>query len=313
MKQRPCGQSGLTLSELTLGLWHNFGDATTQDQCKKMIATALDLGITAFDLADNYGPPPGAAETLFGATLKAHFAAHRDEMVITTKAGHLMWPGPYGDGGSRKHLIAGINQSLRRLQLDYVDIFYHHRPDPNTPLEESLGALADIVRSGKALYVGISKYSAADTQRAIAFFKETRTPFVINQHRYSLFVRDIEREILPLCTEQQVGVTVFSTLAQGLLTDKYLREIPVDSRMASQSPFLNQRDLTPERLNQIADLNQLALDHGYTLAQMALLWTLRHPIVCSAIIGARTTEQLRDNAAALDLPPLPPSLLEAIG
>ncbi len=303
-----CGASGLKLSRLSLGFWQAFGDATSPESLGKRVTTAFDLGICSFDLADNYGPPPGSAERHFGEWLSREFAAHRDEITITTKAGHLMWDGVYGDGGSRKHLMAGIDQSLRRMKLDYVDIFYHHRPDPETPEEESWQALVDIVRAGKALYVGLSKYSAEALQRAKTFFKAQHVPLIIHQVRYSLLQRDIEATVLPTSAACGMGVAVFSTLAQGLLTERYLNGIPEGSRIAQGSVFLKASQLTEDYLRKITALRDLVRPAGYSVADFALRWALRNPSVTTAIIGASTAEQIKANVAALALPEPDPSL-----
>ncbi len=312
MRYNRCGRSGLLLPALTLGLWHNFGDEAGDEACVRLIAAAFDHGITHFDLADNYGPPPGSAESRFGACFERHFKAHRDEVVVATKAGHLMWPGPYGDWGSRKHLLAGLDQSLRRLRLEYVDIFYHHRPDPETPLEESLGALATAVRSGKALYAGISKYSPEATIRAAAFFREERIPFIVHQARYNMFNREIEASLLPAAAREGLGVVAFSALAQGLLTDKYLGGIPEGSRIAKGSPFLTSEALTAERLDRIRRLDAFARARGQTLSRLAVAWVLRRPEITTALIGASRPEHIRENCAALADPPLDDSALAAI-
>ena len=294
-----CGKSGLKLPTVSLGLWHNFGDVDDQAEALKMIQYAFDHGITHFDLANNYGTPAGSAETNFGKMLKNQFSSYRDEMIISTKAGHEMWPGPYGDFGSRKYLIASLHQSLKRMQLEYVDIFYSHRYDPNTPLEETMGALSDMVKQGKALYVGISKYPAEKAREAYRILKENGTPCLINQDRYSIFSRNIEQEILPLAEENGVGFIGFSPLAQGMLTDKYLHGIPENSRAAHSYGFLQKSQLTPEMIEKISGLNKIALQRGQTLAQMALAWCLHKPQVNSVIIGTSSVKQLQDNIDAL--------------
>lgn len=299
------GDSGLKLPAVSLGLWHNFGTNDDFDNMVAMCKTAFDLGITHFDLANNYGPEYGAAETNFGKILKTTFNGLRDELIVSTKAGYDMWPGPYGNFGSRKYLIASLDQSLRRLGLDYVDIFYHHRMDPETPLEETMLALDQIVRSGKALYVGISNYDGATLARASAILKELRTPFIINQNRYSIFDRTIERNGLK-DTAQKLGkgIIAFSPLAQGLLTDRYLNGIPSDSRVAKDGRFLKQKDITAAVLQKVAALNQIALNHGCTLSQLALKWVLKDSAVTSVLIGASRPSQIEDNAAIVGVAPL---------
>ncbi|MEI8085813.1 MAG: aldo/keto reductase [Paludibacter sp.] len=294
-----CGNSGLQLPRISLGLWHNFGDVDDAEEALKMIQFAFDRGITHFDLANNYGTPFGSAETNFGKILKKHFASHRDEMLISTKAGHEMWPGPYGDGGSRKYLISSLNQSLQRMQLDYVDIFYSHRYDVNTPLEETMGALSDMVKQGKALYVGISKYPVDKAREAYRILRENGTPCLINQDKYNIFTRQIETNVLPLAEENGVGFIAFSPLAQGMLSDKYLNGIPENSRAAHSYGFLQKSQLNPETIEKIAKLNLIAQERGQTLAQMALAWCLNKPQVNSVIIGTSSVKQLRDNIDAL--------------
>lgn len=297
---RFCGKSGLKLPLISLGLWHNFGDVDDADEALKMLQYAFDHGITHFDLANNYGTPYGSAEANFGKILKKHFASYRDEMLISTKAGHDMWAGPYGNGGSRKYLIASLEQSLRRMQLDYVDIFYSHRYDPETPIEETMGALSDMVKQGKALYVGISKYPEDKAREAYNILRANGTPCLINQYRYSLLNREIETDILPLAKEQGVGMIVFSPLAQGMLSDKYLNGIPENSRAAHSYGFLKKEQITPEVIEKIRKLNDIASKRGQTLAQMALAWCLRTEDVNSVIIGASSVRQLQDNLHALD-------------
>lgn len=297
-----CGKSGLKLPRISLGLWHNFGDVDDADEALKMIQFAFDHGITHFDLANNYGTPFGSAETNFGKMLKSHFSAHRDEMIISSKAGHIMWEGPYGDGGSRKYLMASLEQSLKRMQLDYVDIFYSHRYDPNTPLEETMGALSDMVKQGKALYVGISKYPTEVAREAYRLLRANGTPCLINQDRYNIFTRDIEQSVLPLAEENGVGFIAFSPLAQGMLSDKYLNGIPENSRAAHSYGFLQKSQLTPEKIQQISQLNEIAIQRGQTLAQMALAWCLHKPQVNSVIIGTSSVKQLQDNIDALKNP-----------
>jgi L-glyceraldehyde 3-phosphate reductase len=294
-----CGKSGLRLPRISLGLWHNFGDVDDADEALKMIQFAFDHGITHFDLANNYGTPYGSAEKNFGKILKDHFSSYRDEMLISTKAGHDMWPGPYGDWGSRKYLIASLNQSLHRMKLDYVDIFYSHRFDPNTPLEETMGALSDMVRQGKALYVGISKYPEDKAREAYRILQENGTPCLINQDRYNIFTREIEQSVLPLAEENGVGVIAFSPLAQGMLSDKYLNGIPENSRAAHSYGFLQKSQLTPQVIDKIAKLNAIAEKRGQTLAQMALAWCLHKPQVNSVIVGTSSVKQLQDNIDAL--------------
>ena len=297
---RTCGDSGLKLPPICLGCWHNFGDTTPLDRMQKLCTTAFDHGITHFDLADNYGPEPGAAERNMGIILRRCFSHHRQELVISTKAGYEMWPGPYGNLGSRKHLLSGLDQSLKRLGLDYVDIFYHHRPDPDTPLEETMGALAQAVTSGKALYLGLSNYDGPTMARAAAILTEMHVPFVINQNRYSIFDRTIEDNGLKEAVmKEKKGLITFSPLAQGLLTDRYLHGIPEDSRIRADGRFLKESALTPQRLKQIQDLNELAGQRGQSLAEMALAWLLRDPAVTSVLIGASKPEQILDNLKAV--------------
>ena len=300
MHYRRCGVSGVKLPAISLGLWHNFGEVDVFEDSRAMIRRAFDLGITHFDLANNYGPPPGSAEETFGNVLRKDLAQFRDELIISTKAGYLMWPGPYGEWGSRKYLIASLDQSLRRMGLDYVDIFYHHRPDPETPLEETMGALAHIVRSGKALYVGISSYSAQGTRQAAQLLNTLGTPCFIHQPRYSMFDRWIEGDLLSALREEGIGCIVFSPLAQGLLTDKYLNGIPAGSRASKPHGFLKPEQVTEDKLSKILGLNELAMARGQTLAQMALAWVLRHSEVTSAVIGASRSEQIDDAVGALE-------------
>ena len=295
------GNSGLKFPAVSLGFWHNFGSNGNYDNMKAMCRTAFDGGITQFDLANNYGPVYGSAEENAGRILKEDFAPYRDELVITTKAGYDMWPGPYGNWGSKKYLCASIDQSLKRLQLDYVDIFYHHRMDPETPLEETMEALAQIVHSGKALYAGVSNYDKPTTERAVKILKELHCPFVVNQVRYSIFDRHIEENgVKDFCKEAGVGIIAFSPLAQGLLTDKYLHGIPEDSRIARDHRFLKESALTPERLSQIRQLNELAKGRGQSLAQMALSWILKDDKVCSVLIGASRPEQIVENLSIVE-------------
>lgn len=296
---RRCGDSGLKLPPICLGCWHNFGDTTPLDRMQELCTTAFDHGITHFDLADNYGPGPGAAERNMGIILRRCFSHHRQELVISTKAGYEMWPGPYGNLGSRKHLLSGLDQSLKRLGLDYVDIFYHHRPDPDTPLEETMGALAQAVTSGKALYLGLSNYDGPTMARASAILTEMHVPFVINQNRYSIFDRTIEDNGLKQAAlKGRKGLITFSPLAQGLLTDRYLHGIPEDSRIRADGRFLKESALTPQRLKRIQALNDLARQRGQSLAEMALAWLLRDPAVTSVLIGASKPEQILDNLKA---------------
>jgi len=300
MPYRRCGTSGLKLPAVSLGLWHNFGHVDRFDTARALVRRAFDLGITHFDLANNYGPPPGSAESVFGEILRLDLAAHRDELIISSKAGFLMGPGPYGDGGSRKYLISSLDQSLKRMGLAYVDIFYHHRPDPETPLEETMAALDHIVRSGRALYVGLSNYPAPLLRQAATLLRELGTPCLIHQPRYNLFDREIEPELLPSLAEEGIGCIAFSPLAQGLLTDKYLGGIPADSR-AARAHFLKPDDVSPERLAVVERLNELARTRGQKLAQLALAWVLRHPGMSSVLIGASRPAQIDDAVGALAL------------
>lgn len=314
MTYRRCGRSGILLPEISLGLWHNFGGGADEAVCRAMIGRAMELGVCHFDLADNYGPPPGSAEECFGRLMKKDFSALRDEMFISTKAGHLMWPGVYGDWGSRKHLISGLDQSLRRMQLDYVDVFYHHRPDPNTPLEETIGALADIVRSGKALYVGLSKYPAPLFRQACAMLREEKVPCLLHQIRYNLLDRACEAETLPAVDDEKTGCIVFSPLAQGMLTGKYLNgTLPATSRAAdTSSVFLNEEKVKAD-MEAIRKLQDIADRAGIPLTELSLRWLLRRKEVTSVLIGARTVEQLEQCAAAAGQAPLPDEVLHAIG
>ncbi len=296
MQYNRCGKSGLKLPAVSLGLWHNFGTTSSFETMKAMCTAAFDSGITHFDLANNYGPVNGAAEENFGRILDWGMRPYRDEMIISTKAGHEMWPGPYGDWGSKKSLVASLDQSLKRMGLEYVDIFYHHRPDPDTPLEETMLALDAIVRSGKALYVGISKYDARQTDEAMKILRELKTPFIIHQSRYSLFERTIEKNGLKrFAAENGLGIIAFCPLAQGLLTDKYLHGIPEESRMKKDGRFLKESAITEERLRQIRALNEIAAARGQSLAQMALSWVLRDGEVTSVLIGASRPEQILEN------------------
>jgi L-glyceraldehyde 3-phosphate reductase len=300
MKYNRCGRSGLKLPAVSLGLWHNFGGIDTFENGRNLVTHAFDLGITHFDLANNYGPPPGSAEEMFGRLMAADMKPYRDEMVISTKAGYFMWEGPYGEWGSRKYLVSSLDQSLRRMGLDYVDIFYHHRPDPETPLEETMAALDHIVRSGKALYVGISNYRAPQAKEAIAILKQLGTPLLIHQPRYSMFDRWIEDGLQDVLEDNGVGSIVFSPLEQGLLTNRYLDGIPQDSRAGGASVFLSESSITPEKMDKVRRLNDIAKERGQTLAQMALAWVLRGGRVTSVLIGASRVSQLDDNVAALD-------------
>ena len=295
------GASGLKLPAISLGLWHNFGDTGRFETMRELCFTAFDHGITHFDLANNYGPPAGTAEINFGRILKEDLGAYRDELIISTKAGYEMWPGPYGDWGSRKYLLASLDQSLKRMGLDYVDIFYHHRMDPSTPLEETMGALASAVRSGKALYVGLSNYDGDHLMQAAAILEEWKVPFVINQNCYSIFDRTIEHNGLKeTAARLGKGIIAFSPLAQGLLTDRYLKGIPADSRIMTDGRFLKENALTEQRMKQIRALNDLAAQRGQTLAQMALAWVLRDGVVASVLAGASRPEQILDNIKAAE-------------
>lgn len=299
MKYFRVGKSGLRLPAVSLGLWHNFGGNDRLENGRAMIHRAFDLGITHFDLANNYGPPPGSAEETFGKVLKQDMSAYRDQMIISTKAGYYMWEGPYGDWGSRKYLVSSLDQSLKRMDLEYVDIFYHHRPDPETPLEETMAALDHIVRSGKALYVGLSNYSAEQTAQASAILKQLGTPCLIHQPSYSMFNRWIEDGLQDVLDQEGIGSIVFSPLAGGLLTNRYLDGIPSDSRAGGPSVFLNSNSITEEKLAKVRALNEIAQSRGQSLAQMALAWVLRGGRVTSALIGASRVEQIDDNVAAL--------------
>ena len=299
MQYRRCGKSGIQLPALSLGLWHNFGDVDERSNYRKILHTAFDQGITHFDLANNYGPPPGSAESNFGKLLKEDFGAYRDELIISSKAGYTMWEGPYGDWGSKKYLVSSLDQSLKRMQLDYVDIFYHHRPDPLTPLEETMGALDLIVRQGKALYAGISNYPADKAAEAITLLKRMGTPCLIHQPKYSMFVRWAEEGLLDVLEEHGVGCIPFSPLAQGLLTNRYLNGVPEGSR-ASRGGSLNAEDITAEKIEKIKALNVIALERSQSLAQMALAWLLKDKRVTSVLIGASRPEQLLDSIACLN-------------
>lgn len=299
-----CGRSGLLLPALSLGLWHNFGSNGNFDTMQKMCYTAFDHGVTHFDLANNYGPVAGAAEENFGRILQKGLGVYRDELIISTKAGYDMWPGPYGDHGSKKYLVASLDQSLKRMGLEYVDLYYHHRPDPDTPLEETVRALDGIVRSGKALYVGISNYNKEQTIEAAKMFKELGTPFVINQRSYSIFNREMERDGLKdYAAKNGIGIITFCPLAQGLLTDRYLNGIPQDSRVRTDGRFLNEKAINPVVLEKVVALNELAKQRGQSLAQMALAWILRDGDITSVLIGASKPEQILDNLGMLQSAP----------
>ena len=301
---RRCGRSGLMLPALSLGLWHNFGNITPFQTQQMLLRKAFDLGITHFDLANNYGPPYGEAERNFGVHMDRDWHPYRDELVISTKAGYDMWPGPYGDHGSRKYLMASLDQSLKRMHVDYVDIFYHHRPDPDTPIEETMGALDQIVRSGKALYVGISNYSAEQARVAIRTLREMGTPMLIHQPKYSMMMRLPEQGLTQVLNEEGVGCIAFSPLSNGILTNKYLNGIPADSRAAHDPRYLKASDITPEKIGIVRGLNAIAERRGQSLAQMALRWVLRDPVVTSALVGASRPEQLEENVRAFDAPEL---------
>lgn len=292
------GRSGLRLPAISLGLWQNFGSVNAFDDSRSILLRAFDLGVTHFDAANNYGPVPGSAEETLGKVLRDDLSSHRDELILSTKAGYTMWPGPYGDGGSRKYMLASLDQSLRRLGVDYVDIFYSHRPDPDTPLEETMGALASAVQAGKALYVGLSNYSAEQTRQAVHILRQMGVPCLIHQPRYNMFDRWIEEDLQDVLEEEGVGSIAFSPLAQGLLTDRYLHGIPADSR-AARDAWIREHGLSPERLETIRKLNDLAVGRGQTLAQMAIAWVLRGGRVTSALIGASSVAQLESNLDAL--------------
>lgn len=300
MKYRRSGNSGLILPEISLGLWHNFGHNSDFTLGRKILRRAFDLGICHFDLANNYGPPFGSAEENFGRIMKKDFSSLRDELIISSKAGWDMWPGPYGNWGSRKYLISSCDQSLKRMGLDYVDIFYHHRPDPNTPLEETMGALDQLVRQGKALYVGISQYSAEDTSRAYKILKELGTPLLIHQPRYSMMDRWVEDGLLDVLGDKGIGSIAFSPLEQGLLTDKYLKGIPKDSRAAKDGRYISADQISDEKIKMISKLNDIAGKRGQTLAQMAIAWLLKDPRITSVLVGVSKPEQLDDNVAAVN-------------
>jgi L-glyceraldehyde 3-phosphate reductase len=297
-----CGRSGLKLPPISLGLWHNFGEVDVFENGRALVRRAFDSGITHFDLANNYGPPPGSAEENFGIILKKDLRPYRDELIISTKAGYSMWDGPYGDWGSRKYLLSSLDQSLKRMKLDYVDIFYSHRPDPETPLAETMGALAQAIKQGKALYAGISNYSADRAKEAANILRELGTPCLIHQPKYSMFERWVEGGLLDVVEQEGMGLIAFSPLAQGLLTDRYLKGIPEGSRASKAHGFLKQKDITPEKLNKIIKLNDIALSRGQTLAQMAIMWLLRDKRVTSVLIGASSVDQLNNNLEALKNP-----------
>lgn len=311
MPYRRLGKSGLLLPAISLGLWHNFGDVDKYDNMKTMLLRAFDLGITHFDLANNYGPNPGSAELNFGKILKEDLMPYRDELIISSKAGYTMWPGPYGDHGSKKYLVSSLDQSLNRMGLEYVDIFYHHRPDPDTNLEESIMTLDLLVRQGKALYAGLSNYNAEQTREAVKIFKELKTPFVIHQPRYNMFDRWIEDGLLHVLDEAGAGSIAFVPLAQGLLTNKYLNGVPEDSRAKKPSGALKETDLTDEKLNKVRRLNVMAKNRGQTLAQMAIVWVLRGQVT-SALIGASKVQQIEENVAALENMTFTPEEIEKI-
>ena len=312
LRYNRCGRSGLKLPAISLGLWHNFGSVDALENARSMIWRAFDLGITHFDLANNYGPMPGSAEETFGRILKSDLISHRDELIISSKAGYYMWPGPYGEWGSRKYLLSSLDQSLKRMGVDYVDIFYSHRPDPETPLEETMGALDQAVRSGKALYVGISNYTPEQTRQAARILRELGTPCLIHQPKYNMFNRWIEPSLLDVLSEEGIGCIVFSPLAQGLLTNRYLEGLPTDSRAVRSGVFLKPDQITPETLSKVRALNELAKNRQQTLAQMALAWVLRHPGMTSALIGASRPQQIEDCVGALKAPSFAHEELTAI-
>ena len=300
MEYNRCGRSGLKLPAISLGLWHNFGDVDDFETCRNMIRKAFDLGITHFDLANNYGPPPGSAETNFGKILNGDFSAHRDEMIISTKAGYTMWQGPYGDYGSRKYLLSSLDQSLKRMKIDYVDIFYHHRPDPETPIEETMSALEQAVRQGKAIYAGISNYKSQQTAVASKTLRSLGVPCLIHQPSYSMFNRWVEDDgLLDVLDAEGIGCIVFSPLAQGLLSDKYLRGVPEGSRASKPHGFLKKANITEDKLAKVKALNVMAKERGQSLAQMALAWVMRRKTVTSALIGASSVKQIEDCVATI--------------
>ncbi|MEJ6981782.1 L-glyceraldehyde 3-phosphate reductase [Pedobacter sp. P351] len=312
MEYRRCGSSGIKLSAMSLGLWHNFGQVSNFENSRNLVKTAFDHGITHFDLANNYGPPPGSAEENFGKILRQDLRNYRDELIISTKAGYTMWDGPYGDWGSKKYLVSSLDQSLKRMKLDYVDIFYHHRPDPETPLEETMQALDLIVRQGKALYAGLSNYRPAEAEKAFKILKDLGTPCLIHQPKYSMFERWVEGGLLDLLEKEGVGCIPFSPLAQGLLTDKYLHGIPADSRVATSGVFLNEDHITPERIEKIKALNIIAKQRGQKLAHMALSWILKDKRITTVLIGASKPEQITDSLQALKNTVFSAEELEAI-
>ena len=312
MIYKRCGESGIKLPIVSLGLWHNFGDVDDFENARRMVFRSFDLGITHFDLANNYGPSPGSAERNFGKILKEDLYSHRDELVISSKAGYFMWDGPYGEWGSRKHLISSLDQSLKRLQLDYVDIFYHHRPDHNTPLEETMSTLDHIVRQGKALYVGLSNYNHIQTEKAVKILNELRTPILIHQPKYNMFNRWIETDVLDLLEDKGIGCISFSPLAQGMLSDKYINGIPKNSRAAKEHGFLQPEAITNGALNKIAKLNNIASKRDQTLAQLALVWNLRNSAMTSVLIGASSVQQIEENVSIIDNLSLDENELKAI-
>ena len=312
MEYRRCGKSGLQLPAVSLGLWHNFGHVDVLENCRRILHLAFDAGITHFDLANNYGPPPGSAEENFGRILRQDFHGYRDQMIISTKAGYYMWEGPYGEWGSKKYLVSSLDQSLQRMGLDYVDIFYHHRPDPDTPLEETMSALDLIVRQGKALYVGISNYQAPEAAKALKILRELGTPCLIHQPKYSMFERWVEGGLMDLLEKEGVGCIPFSPLAQGLLTDKYLKGIPEDSRAAKSTGFLKKDQVTDEVVGKVKKLNALAVKRGQTLAQMALAWILKDKRVTSVLIGVSKPEQVTDSLQCLSNTAFSPEELSQI-
>jgi len=312
MRYNRCGRSGIHLPAISLGLWHNFGGVDPYENSRAMARLAFDLGVTHFDLANNYGPPPGSAEETFGKILRDDLGVYRDELISSSKAGWEMWPGPYGNFGSRKYLVASLDQSLKRMGLDYVDIFYHHRPDPQTPLEETMGALDFIVRSGRALYVGISSYRPEDTRRAAAILRQLGTPCLIHQPSYHMFDRWIEAGLTDMLREEGIGCIVFSPLAQGLLTNRYLEGIPSDSRAARPKGFLRPKDITDEKLGKVRQLSEIARQRGQSMAQLAVAWVLRDPVVTSALIGASRPDQLAELVQAQECLDFSPDELQAI-
>ena len=313
MTYNRCGRSGLMLPRLSLGLWHNFGGVDSMENARAMLRRAFDLGITHFDLANNYGPPPGSAEECFGAIMRQDLAPYRDEIVISTKAGYRMWPGPYGDWGSRKYILASLDQSLARMGIDHVDIFYSHRPDPNSPVEETMGALASAVRQGKAVYAGISSYSPEQTREAARLLRDLGTPCLIHQPNYSMLNRKVEESgLLDVLEAEGIGMIAFCPLAQGVLTNRYLKEIPPHSRAGKPGTFLKRETLTPELLAKVRALNTIAEKRGQSLAQMALAWVLRDPRVTTALIGASRVSQIEENVAGLSCAPLDDAELAAI-